>query len=84
MLLTIGFERSKVDPQVYTVLYRFRLFMLAAYVDECILIGKQGPFILSFKTDFSSRFQIENLGPMSWLLGCRIERDRPNRILRVG
>ena len=46
-------------------------------------MGKQGPFILNFKTDFSSRFQIENLGPVSWLLGCKIERDRPNRILRI-
>jgi hypothetical protein len=58
--------------------------MLAVYVDDCILVGKHGPFILNFKKNLSSRFQIEDLGHVAWLLGCRIERDRPNHILSIG
>ena len=72
-----------MDPEVYTILQKSLLYILAIYVDDCILVGKQGPFILTFKKNFSARFQIEDLGPSSWLLGCIIERDRPNRILTV-
>ena len=60
------------------------LYILAVYVDDCILLGKQGPFIDRFKAAFGKRFKIEDLGPVSWLLGCEITRDRKNRILRIG
>ncbi len=33
--------------------------------------------------DFSAEFKIEDLGPVSWLLGCSIERDRKLRTLRI-
>ena len=60
------------------------LYLLEVYVDDCILLGKQGPFIDRFKAAFGKRFKIEDLGPVSWLLGCEITRDRKNRILRIG
>jgi histone deacetylase 1/2 len=82
-LSSIGYKQSKVDPAVYTILHNCLLYILAVYVDDCILVGKQGPFILTFKKNFSSYFQIEDLGSSSWLLGCRIERDRPNCILTI-
>ncbi len=82
-LSSIRFKQSKVDPAVYFILHNSLLYIMAIYVDDNILVGKQGPFILTFKKNFSSRFQIEGLGPSSWLLGCMIERDRPNRILTI-
>jgi len=53
------------------------------YVDDSILIGKAGKFFTDFKAAFSERFEIKDLGPASWLLGCRIDRDREKRILRL-
>jgi hypothetical protein len=50
-----------VDPAVYTILHNSLLYILVVYVDDCILGGKQGRFILTFKKNFSSRFQIEDL-----------------------
>ena len=83
-LLIIGFNQSKVDPTVYTVVHKSQLYILAVYVGDCIRVGKRGPFILNFKKCFSTRFQIEDLRPASRLLGCRIERDRSlNGILRI-
>jgi histone deacetylase 1/2 len=82
-LASIGFKQSKANPAVYTILHNSLLYILAVYVDDYILVGKQGPFILNLKKNFSSRFQIEGLGPASWLLGCRVERARPNRILTI-
>jgi hypothetical protein len=72
-----------VDSAVYTIMHNSLLYILAVYVDDCILVGKQGPFIMTFKKNLSLRFQIEDLGHSSWLLGCRIERDRPNRKLTI-
>jgi hypothetical protein len=60
------------------------LYIIALYVDDSILVGKQGEFIQIFKTALSKRFEIEDLGPAGWLLGCKIERDKSKRILRLG
>ena len=55
-LLSIGFNQSKVDPTVYNIIHKSQLYTQAIYVDDCILVGKRGPFILNFKNSFSSRF----------------------------
>jgi hypothetical protein len=54
------------------------------YVDDSILTRKAGKFFTNFKTAFSERFEIEDLGPNSCLLGCRFNKDREKRILRLG
>ena len=59
------------------------MYILVVYVDDSILVGKAGNFINRFKTDFSSMFKIEDLGPASRLLGCSIERDRAHKILEL-
>jgi hypothetical protein len=75
-LLSYGFRQSKADPSLYTLLRNDQLFALAVYVDACLFIGRNCKFLSEFKKEFSSRFQIEDLGPASWILGCSIIRDR--------
>ena len=48
----------------------------AIYVDNCLLIGKKCKFWKVFKHDFSSHFNIKDLGPATWILGCNIIRNR--------
>ncbi len=55
-LISVGFKQSKVDPAVYTIMHKSKIYILAVYVDDCILVGTQGPFIINFKKAFSSRF----------------------------
>ena len=83
-LVSYGWTQNLADPGCFTITVDGHLYILAVYVDDCILIGKQGPFIDRFKVAFGKRFKIEDLGPVSWLLGCEITRDRKNRILRIG
>jgi len=59
------------------------MYTLAVYVDDSILSGKDGKFFTDFKTAISERFEIEDLGPASWLLGCMIDIDRENKIIRL-
>ena len=79
--VSFGFTQSLVDPAVFTIFVTDFLYLLAIYVDDCILVGRTGPFILNFKAASSLRFDIENLGPASWLLGRSIVRDRVLRTL---
>ena len=78
-----GFTQSRVDPGIYTNIVNGHLYVLAIYVDDCLLIGRGGSFVIDFKKDFSTEFKIEDLGPVSWLLGCSIERNRKLRTLCI-
>ena len=83
-LIEYGWTQSKVDPGAYTIVVRGAWYILAIYVDDCILVGRDGPFLNQFIEDFGTRFKIEFLGPAAWLLGCSIVRDRSAKILRLG
>ena len=52
-LINVNFKQSKVDPAIYTIIYKSQLYILAVYVDDCILVGKQIPFILNVRKAFS-------------------------------
>ncbi len=55
------------------------------YADDSILTRRMGKFITDFKAAFSERFEIEDIGPATWLLiGCRIEKNREKGILKFG
>jgi hypothetical protein len=43
-----------------------------------------GSFIIGFKSAFGERFNVQDLGPVSWLLGMTVESDRGSRIIRIG
>ena len=83
-LIEFGFTQCLTDPGAYTITVKGSLYVLCVYVDDCILVGRKSPFISDFKTKFSARFKIEDLGPASWLLGCTITRDRQKRLIHIG
>jgi hypothetical protein len=60
-----GFAQSRVDPGIYTTIYKGHLYVLAIHVDDCLLIGRSASFIVEIKKDFSLEFKIEDLGPVS-------------------
>ena len=69
-----------MDPAVFAITCSGLIYILAVYVDECILFGRNGPLFTNFKTTFSARVDLEDLAPIAWLLGY-IERDSARRIL---
>jgi hypothetical protein len=79
-----GFSQSKVDPGIYVFIKEGELYVLALYVDDKIIVGPTGSFIIGFKSAYGERFNVQDLGPMSWLLGMTVERDRGNRIIGIG
>jgi hypothetical protein len=73
-----------VDPGICVFIKEGELYVMALYVDNNIIVGPAGSFIVRFKSAFGVRFNEQDLGPMSWLLGMTIERDRGNRIIGIG
>jgi hypothetical protein len=78
-----GFIQSLVDPGVFTFFVEKLIYILAVYDDDSILTRKAKKFFADFKTVFSERFKIKDLGLAPWLLGYRIDRDREKRILQL-
>jgi hypothetical protein len=78
-----SFSQSKVDPGIYVFIKEGKLYVLALYVDDGIIVGPSGSFIVGFKSAFGERFNVQDLAPVSWLLGMTVERDRGNRIIRI-
>ena len=62
-LVEYGFEQCKVDPGIYTIYDNGHLYVLCVYVDECVVNGKKCDFFRKFKSDFTRKFKIEELGP---------------------
>jgi hypothetical protein len=53
-------------------------------VDDNIIVGPAGSLIVGFESAFGEMFNVQYLGPVSWLLGMTVEHDRENRIIRIG
>jgi hypothetical protein len=79
-----GFTQSKVDSGIYVFIKEGELYVLAMYMDDNIIVGPLGSFIVGFKSAFGGRFNVQDLGAMSWLLGMTVECDCGNRIIRIG
>jgi hypothetical protein len=53
------------------------------YVDDLILITRDIALINDLKAKLLRRYKARNLRPISFYLGIRILRDRPNRSLSI-
>ena len=52
-------------------------------MDDLLLLGNDYDFISSFKTALSNTFTIKDLGPVSYVLGLTITRDRSKRTITL-
>jgi hypothetical protein len=78
-----GFSQSKVGPRVDVFIKEGELYVLALYVDDNIIVGLAGSCIVGFKSAFGMRFNVQDIGQVSWLLGMTVEGDRDNRVIRI-
>jgi hypothetical protein len=54
--------------------------ILAIHVDNCTLMGSSSALITQYKERLNACFPLTDLGPIHWLLGIKITRDRPKTI----
>jgi hypothetical protein len=71
------------DWGVFTAHIDNDLLILAAHVDDCTITGSSKELIQQFKSEITSRFRITDLGPINWLLGMKVTRNREARTISL-
>ncbi|KAI1005622.1 hypothetical protein K3495_g2595 [Podosphaera aphanis] len=75
-LATLGFKPLTADPGTYV--HESTGFIIVIYVDDILLIGKQGVEFDKMKKQLLGLFETEDMGPAAYYLGVRIVRDWKN------
>jgi hypothetical protein len=81
--LDAGFTRSQVDRAVYFRCADDEHTVITVSVDDMAVTSKYLKHITKFKDQLRERFEISDLGELTWLLGLKIERDRRTRTIRL-
>ena len=76
-----GFVQSMADHCIYTRLEGASTVIIALYVDDLIIASNSDEKMKWTKDFLNQRFEMKDLGPLSYCLGIQIRRDRTNRIL---
>ena len=76
-----GLEPSTSDPCLY-VSHDGNL-MIALYVDDLLIAGKNPDVIKRFKKAIQERFKMKDLGELRWMLGMEVIRNRRKRTIEI-
>jgi hypothetical protein len=79
-LKELGFNPIEADPCVFI---NAKGEIIVVYVDDLILITRDTKSIEMLKEKLLARYKARDLGPVSYYLGIRVVRDRPNRSLKL-
>jgi hypothetical protein len=71
LLMSLGFNKSVVDPNLYYHIVGDECLILVMYVDDLFLIGSER-LIVECKQALNFIFQIEDLGMMHYFLGLEV------------
>jgi transposase InsO family protein len=82
-LADLGFCVSSADPGVFLAKLEGHLLILAIHVDDCILTGSSPELISQYKSKLNDCYALTDLGPINWLLGIKITRDRSARTISL-
>jgi len=66
---------------VYKKTSKSTIAFLVLYVDDILLIGNNVPMLQSVKDWLGSCFSMKDMGEAAYILGIRIYRDRPKRLI---
>ena len=70
-LMSLGFTKSKVDPNLYFKIVDDGPIILLLYVDDLLLTGEE-KLITDCKKKLVVEFEMKDLGPMHYFLGLLV------------
>lgn len=74
-LLALGFVRSKLDHAVYRRSKENSFLIVGVYVDDLIISGPDVDDIKMFKSEMKKKFNMSDLGLLSYYLGIEVKQD---------
>ena len=73
-LTSLGFTKSKVDPNLYFKVIEDELVILLLYVDDLFLRGNEKQ-IIECKKKLAKEFEMKDLGIMHYFLGLEVWKN---------
>jgi protein associated with RNAse G/E len=82
-LMSLGFTKSKSDPNLYFKIVDDGPVILLLYVDDLFLIGEEN-LIIDYKKKLAIEFEMKELGPMHYFLGLEVWKSLEEIFLNQG
>lgn len=79
-LKEMGFTQSNNDPCIYHKNTGGDMLLMGVYVDDIILAGKKESDLEQVKTALGKKFDIKDLGQLSYFLGVKVKQQRNGAI----
>jgi hypothetical protein len=80
-LKTLGFEPLYNDPSIFWNPMTGQFIGL--YVDDMVVLGRGLQAVQAIVDAIGALWEVKDLGPVEFILGIRVTRDRANRALYV-
>lgn len=80
-LKSIGFVQNPADANVYIYTKNGHMVILALYVDDAILVSDDRGLLDWVKQMLHKKYDMKDIGPLMFVLGVQLLRDRVNKTL---
>ena len=78
----MGFQRSSADPCLYYKNSKNGIVIWISWVDDCLLVGHRDD-VSKYKAMMHQFFECEDIGELKEYVGCKIERDKERKSLKI-
>ena len=79
----MGFTRSKVNSYLYLYIKGSIKVYVPVYVDDQLMACNSRTHLDKVKLELSQHFKMKDMGPVKYIVGLEIHRDRSRRILHI-
>lgn len=79
----MGFRLVECDNSIWVFLKANTRVIVPVYVDDITIVGELKSDVSWVKSELKKRFKLRDLGPVSFLLGVHVSRDRAKRMLSL-
>ena len=83
VIKSFGFVQNAEETCIYKKMSGSSVAFLVLYVDDILLIKDNVELLKSVKEYLNSKFSMKDLGEAAYVLGIKIYRDRPRRLLAL-
>jgi hypothetical protein len=83
VLISLGFKQVLCDHSIWVYQKDGVKIILPVFVDDMTIASKSKGAIQKLKDDLKCQFKLHNLGPITYLLGVGIERNRKEKSITL-
>lgn len=81
ILHDLGFTRCSKEPSLYRKEEKKGLLLVCVYVDDLLVTGSQLESILEFKSEMGRKFEMSDLGKLTYYLGIEVRQHEGGIVL---